>query len=106
MHAYATDEDRTLTTVYLALAAAALGSGAGHLFSLWGSNLPHWLTAPSTMTVFGMLFWLFNKYAWAWKVRSLRLCKIPDLRGTWAGVVRSSHDQQDTPVAVHIQQTW
>jgi hypothetical protein len=106
MHAYATDEDRTRAILYLAVASAALGSAAGYLLSLFGNSLPHWLTAPSTMTVFGMLFWIFNRYAWAWHVRSARPSKIPDLRGTWAGVVHSSHDNRDTPVTVYIRQTW
>ena len=106
MHAYATDEDRTKMTVYLALCAVMLGQGSSYLIALFGSGLPGWLAAPSTMTLFGLLFWAFNKYAWRWKIRSFRLSAIPDLGGTWAGVVHSSHDDKDTPVAVYISQTW
>ena len=106
MHSYATDEDRTAMTVYLAIAAIALGQGIAYLASLGGSGLPRWVASPSTMTLFGVVFWVFNKYAWGWTFRSLRLSKIPDLRGTWAGLVHSSHDDKDNHVVVSINQTW
>ena len=106
MHAYATDEDRTKVTVYLALGSVGLGQGISYLLSSLGTALPRWVDAPSTMTLFAGLFWLFNSHAWRWEVRKLRLSKIPNLRGTWVGQVRSSHDAQDTPVVVFVNQTW
>jgi hypothetical protein len=33
-------------------------------------------------TIFGILYWIFNRFAWRWRYLGL-LLKVPDLRGEW-----------------------
>jgi hypothetical protein len=40
-------------------------------------------------TVLGFCWWVFANWAWRWRVfRLLGLVKIPDLNGTWQGIVK------------------
>src|SRR6185437_11634158 len=77
---------------YLAVVAAAVS--AAIVFALLSIvdlvksfGLPVSLT-PSVMSlvgagaVFGVLYWVFNRYAWRWPLMSLAV-KVPNLSGAW-----------------------
>ena len=47
------------------------------------ANLPSSvLSLAGAGTIFGVLYWLFERYIWGWRPVG-QLLKIPDLRGTW-----------------------
>src|SRR5437773_5962214 len=106
MHAYATDEDRIRRILYLALLALLLNHGLLTFVNTWRNSVPQWVDAPSAMTLFGLTFWIFDRHVWRWKCRSFGPSTIPDLNGTWAGIVHSSFDRKETLVVVLINQTW
>ena len=45
----------------------------------------------SIPTVFGLLFWLFNKWLWKWW-SWFGLINFPNLNGKWEGILKSSYD--------------
>ena len=74
-----------------------------------GHTLPWFIESPSPLLVFSAFYFLLDNWAWRWPLlRWLGLVKIPDLNGTWDGVLQSSETKfQDTyPVELEINQTW
>jgi SMODS-associating 2TM, beta-strand rich effector domain len=77
---------------YLALVAAIVSSGivflllsAVHLAQRLGVPVPLTPTTFSLVgagTIFVVLYWIFDRFAWRWRYLSLVL-KVPDLRGSW-----------------------
>ena len=77
---------------YLALASASVSGGivflllaladAAHRFGLPASLRPEVLSMVSAGTVFGVLYWLLNRYAWRW-VGVAHWLNVPNLRGEW-----------------------
>lgn len=71
-------------------------------------TIPWWVETPSPLVVFGVLFGLFDKYAWKWPMmRILGLTHAPDLSGRWEGELTSSYDpNSNTRVVLEVKQTW
>jgi len=71
---------------------------------------PPYFEAPSAMGLFGIMFWVFNKYLW--KIKFIRtILGIPDLNGKWKGILnRIDHDkkieEKDIEVLLYVTQTW
>ena len=56
------------------------------------SNVSFWPQSISLLAAYGILYTLFEKYLWRWKIfRLLRIVNVPDLRGRWKGTIQSSH---------------
>ena len=62
---------------------------------------PWWFDAPSVMGLYAIIHRLFDSYGWR------VLSPIPNLRGTWVGYVKSSHESdRQSRVVVTVRQTW
>lgn len=115
MHPYTTDSRNYSFVICVLFTASVVVAWVYTWFTgLIGWSLPWWLEAPSILSVFGLLYWLFNTRLWRHKwVRPL--IGIPDLNGSWSGeVINTSEDETThtpvqtvrTPVKVTIKQSW
>lgn len=71
--------------------------------------VPEWIPVPSVLAVYGLLFGLFNKYIWRWKLlRAIGLISTPDLNGEWDMISNSSKTEQKIQYQgkLYIDQTW
>lgn len=74
-------------------------------------NLPFWVETLSPLLAYGILYAIFEKYAWHWKIFSiLGVVSVQDLRGRWKGKQRSSYKENSNNVEVpswlEISQTF
>lgn len=64
----------------------------------------------SSGLIFGAIYGVFNSFLWKLNtpLRMFGLVKIPDLNGTWQGVLKTSFNgfQSEHPNELHINQTW
>lgn len=70
---------------------------------------PWWLSAPSVAGFYSILYWIFDRHIWRWRIlRRLRLLSVPDLNGLWTGEIDSSFGEEgtSTDVNVIITQKW
>ena len=110
MHPYSTDSlERKNVLAVLALASIPLAWTFAALLNLLGLSSCWWISAPSVMGIFGLLYRLFD--GWLWQtaiIRKLSIVKIPNLRGTWVGYIISSFDNHGPqhPITVSILQSW
>lgn len=98
MHPYATDS-RNFTVVIFILFAVSVGIAWTYTWitTTVGWSLSWWMEAPSILTVFGLLYWLFNTHLWRHKWVQ-PLLGIPDLNGSWSGeVINTSEDECSDP---------
>ena len=110
MHSYTTDSSERkfvpLYTVGLSvLAAWTLNIVLGDM----QFTLPWWIGAPSVIGFYGVLYAIFDKYLWRWRVlRTIGVVKVPDLNGIWNGCVVSSFDEHATKydATIKISQSW
>lgn len=95
---------------YLALASASVSGGivflllalmdVAHRFGLPASLRPEVLSMAGAGTVFGVLYWLLNRYAWRWAGIAQWL-KVPNLRGEWR-----CHGETINPTDGTVKFTW
>ncbi|MFH1706136.1 MAG: hypothetical protein ABH867_04500 [Patescibacteria group bacterium] len=74
-------------------------------------NTPFWLESLSPIYAYALLYSLFDKFVWNWKVfRLTKVVEFPDLRGRWTGTQRSSYKEADKnveiPAILEIKQTF
>jgi len=63
----------------------------------------------AVISVFGMLYWGFDKYIWKCKLlQKTNIIRTPDLNGVWEGKLQSSFDnfEKEFPATLTIEQTW
>jgi hypothetical protein len=104
---------------YLSVIAAAVSAGIVFIL-LAAVNLVQWLGLPANLTpsvlslvgagaVFGVLYWIFNYYAWRWPLLNSAV-KVPNLSGEWkcAGKTFQSDGkiQYEWEASVIIFQQW
>jgi hypothetical protein len=104
---------------YLSIIAAAV-SAAIVLVLLSLVDLARSLGLPANLTpsvmslvgagaVFGVLYWIFNRYAWRWPLVSLAV-RVPNLSGEWKCTGRTYNPdgsiQHDWKANVTIYQCW
>ena len=110
MHGYSTDSsERRLVPLLLALLAIALAWASSRLLAVLHLSTPWWADAPSSLTFYGLLYALFDKYLWRNSlVHRLGLVRIPNLAGRWRGYLLSSFDghTKQHPLLLNIFQTW
>lgn len=91
--------------VFVVLAAVDLAKKLG-----WNANLP-----PTVMSlvgagaVFGLLYWVLNKWAWKWPGIGMAL-KVPDISGTWDCMGKTLKEDGTTKfdwqAEITIVQSW
>jgi len=74
-------------------------------------DLPFWIGSLSPLCAYIILYTLFEKFAWHWKIFSLlKIVTAPDLCGRWIGKQRSSYKENDgnveSDVAIEIKQSF
>lgn len=74
-------------------------------------NPPFWMETISPLFAYGILYSLFEKYAWHWNIfRVFGIVNVPDLRGRWRGKQRSSHKEKgknvEIPSCIEISQNF
>ncbi|BAZ51678.1 hypothetical protein NIES4103_43360 [Nostoc sp. NIES-4103] len=109
MHSYATDaKDRETILLWIATLAVVATLLLNYLLKVLNIEVPWWLDAPSVMGFYGLFYQLFDDVVWALKFEPIRFSNIPNLRGTWVGVIRSSYQNgtETRGVILYIRQTW
>jgi hypothetical protein len=111
MHEYVAASARRHVVIWkLAAASVALSVGIGWLAH--ELDVPTFIAPPAGTVVFGVVFWLFDRYLWRAGVRGRNISRIPNLRGTWQGEIeirkgRGTEQTSETfTCTVQIRQTW
>ncbi|HLP91676.1 MAG TPA: hypothetical protein VK184_24205 [Nostocaceae cyanobacterium] len=109
MHTYATDaKDRESIPLWLAALSVAATLFLNYVLKLFKLEVPWWVDAPSVMGFYGLLYQWFDEYIWSWRKEPLRFSDIPNLQGTWVGVIKSSYQggREIPNVILYIRQSW
>jgi hypothetical protein len=108
MHPYSSDaHDRKTAPALLGIAAVVLTWGFSRVLEITGVAVPWWIGTPTVMGLYALLWSTYDAVGWCVRIGPVRLSSIPDLRGTWVGMVTSSHDGGSQKLAVlWIQQRW
>jgi len=115
MHSYSTNSpDRQFIPFVLAAFAIAGGYLISVAFDHFQVIVPWWAPPADTMTLYGLVYWLFDQYVWRSSLlRILGIVRIPDLNGKWSGRVRPTETEGvslgltiDTEIRVTISQSW
>lgn len=74
-------------------------------------NWPNWAEAPSPLLVYGIIYYIFDRYAWKAKVfNNVGITRFPDLSGRWVGKQISSYIEDGKNVelegALEVRQTF
>ncbi len=72
-------------------------------------NLPWYLDSPSVMGFYALLFGLFDRVCWNFKIlQKIKLIKTPNLSGVWEGNLSSSFNNysKNIKATLKIFQTW
>jgi hypothetical protein len=104
MHAYAIDtNERYSAPIALVAAAVAVSWLLSALAARVRWDYPWWLDAPTPLFVYGICYAAYDHWLW----RLPFLSRLPNLAGTWLGVVSSSHDPSvRNDATLRIRQTW
>ena len=108
MHSYASDSvDRSIVPWVLAVIAV----GIAYSLSLGASALkvefPWWAQAPSVMSVYGLLYYIYSHWGWRWSLWGVRFSQMPDCSGTWYGDATSTHGEGTSYQGMlSVHQTW
>jgi len=115
MHSYATNSaERRYIPFFLAALAIAGGYSISLLLSGLGIKLPWWTPSADTMTLYGLIYWLFDRWIWRWHaLHYIGFVRVPDLNGEWHGEARPTETDgvsrglvSNTKLKVAIEQTW
>lgn len=98
MHSYTTDSsERKFVPLYIAGASVFVAWGFNRVLGVMHFTLPWWFDAPSVIGFYVLLYSIFNKYLWRWRIlRTIGVVKTPNLDGVWKGYVASSFDEHAT----------
>lgn len=108
MHRYSCEYGKPkLVHLLLAVLSIGLSYFATTLLGRVNVTTPWWVTAPSTLTVYGALTLLFEVFLWRIPVgRNRTLSGHPNLSGRWVGTFNSDHVDPHGELNVEICQTW
>lgn len=108
MHEYSlTHHDRTKTYYFIGLISAVISTVLSLWLSQFGTFTNMSITAPSGMVVFLGVFLLFDTFVWKWRVLyQLGIIQVPNVSGTWNGLLDSSLDDKEYEVVLTITQTY
>jgi hypothetical protein len=106
MHAYATDSDRERLAILLLVVGSILLAWGLHVLLLSAHlEVPWWLDTPAVLGFYGILWKIYDRYAWRWRWKAIRISDVPDLAGEWHGQVQSSFDGESLNARLTIRQT-
>jgi len=108
MHSYASDSNDRRIAPWVIGGIAVVVAFLFSAFVEWQKiKVPWWVETPSIMSAYGIVYWLYNRYGWKWRLFGFRFSEIPDFSGTWFGELHSNH-ANGTKIhsIVHIHQTW
>jgi len=117
MHKYASTVN-TDKFVYVTISIVAILTSylLGELSKYVGFRVPWWISIPTPLALFGVIHWIFDGYAWRWRVGTTTLSGTPDLRGRWEGtfstdftephVSPATTNTDKTTIRVAIDQRW
>ena len=60
----------------------------------------------SVLFIFGIIYFLYDRYLWKIKIFKFKFSSIPNLSGIWKGEFKSSWKDTVGNVNLHIKQTW
>jgi hypothetical protein len=109
MHSYATDaKDRESIPLWLAVLAVASTLSLNYLLRALQLQVPWWIDAPSVMGFYGIWYTVFDSFLWRLQLGFIHFSDIPDIRGTWVGVIKSTYGgETEVPkVILYVHQTW
>lgn len=91
----------------LMLAGVVLAFAWGGIQEFSGWSAPWWLDTPAPFGFYSLLHLALDRWAWR-QPRIGAVLRVPDLRGNWLGVVRTSHDgfQVEHAVTIVVRQSW
>lgn len=83
----------------------------GWCFDKLFPNIPFWIESVSPLYAYLILYTIFEKYTWHWKIFSLlNIVTTPDLRGRWKGQQKSSYKENgnnvESDVVIEIKQSF
>lgn len=109
MHSYATDaKDRELIPLWIAATAVAASLFLSSSLKALNWEVPWWVDAPSVMGFYGLFYQWFDKFLWYQKIGFISFSSIPNLQGTWVGIIHSSYGGGiDVPgIIIYVRQSW
>ncbi len=114
MHSYSIDtEERRCVIFFIAVLSVIIAMNLSRVLVDNSINIPTYIDGPSSMVIFGILYWLFDNHGWKWGFfRRIGLIKTPNLNGIWEGKFHSSFidDNSNTnnigKVKLTIEQSW
>ncbi len=108
MHPYSIDtQERRNILLLLAIISIILALGFYKLLNRYNIILPWWVESPSVLSFYGLLFIIFDRWAWRF-LRKLSVIRTPDLNGEWKGYLKSSFDDHAAQITTTLKifQTW
>lgn len=111
MHEYSIDVDHKRVYFFLAV-ASIIGSTIVTLILNYLIDIIPFIeltVSIASLGVFGILYTLFDKYIWKWKLlKKIGIVQTPNLNGTWKGEIHSSYFdfKESQPATLVIEQTW
>ena len=60
----------------------------------------------SVLFIFGIIYFLYDRYLWKIKIFKFKFSSIPNLSGIWKGQYKSSWKDTVGDVSLNIKQTW
>lgn len=114
MHPYSIDtNERTTIIATLAIISCFLTILLDRLLNQVHISIPVYIESPTPLVVFGIIWFLFDKYSWKWGGLIKLFIRTPNLNGTWEGEYQSSYTKPDCPdeftkgkVKMTIEQSW
>lgn len=104
MHGYVTDSrERYIAPIAVGAVSIALSWLLSIFARKYRVEYPWWLDAPTPLFLYGIAYAVYDR--WLWRVPLLS--RVPNLTGTWAGTVSSSHAPTvQNPATLRIRQRW
>lgn len=105
------DFTKTSHIVFFGAVLPILSLGLSWSFYQILPNPPFWVETISPIFAYGLLYSLFEKYAWSWGIfRFFGVVRFPNLNGRWKGNQRSSYKENgknaEVPSCLEISQTF
>ena len=108
MHSYASDSSDRKIAPWVIVGIAMVVAFTYSAVVAWRKiGVPWWVETPTIMSVYGIVYWLYNRHGWKWRLFGCQLSEIPDFSGTWFGEIHSNH-AEGTKLhgMMHLHQTW
>ena len=108
MHSYASDSnDRKVAPWVIAGVAVVVAFIYSAAVAWMKLEVPWWLETPSIMSVYGIVYCLYNRFGWKRQLFGLRFSEIPNFGGTWFGELTSNHaNGTKLHGMLYVHQTW